>query len=353
MGAMTQPSGICEVRSRARRSSSWPLLLAGALLVLTCAPARAASDVHSHNDNGGGCKRSGKHCERNSQCCAGLVCMDEKCQSSCVNKEGSCNADAQCCAGLVCTDEKCQPRCVNEDGACARNAQCCAGLACESGKCEPVCVTKDKDCDNDASCCADLVCQDGKCQPRCIKRERDCDHDAQCCTDLVCVGGKCEPSCLGKHCNGDDQCCDLLVCEGKRCQSGCRILGVFQPRCPGFIEAPADDEQLFSRVTPYVGPPTNNFVLRAGATHDFTIDVVKASALVAKVDSFGSDQGLTITISRGSAILATGTPNRIDVDRATASAIAAVAQAEQVRIRISNPGTEHVTAVVAIDGIAP
>jgi|SRR5215208_1883612 hypothetical protein len=55
------------------------------------------------------CKRDGRACKKNSQCCSGK-----------------------------CENHKCAPACVSGGGACSTNDDCCSGFGCDSsGFCRP------------------------------------------------------------------------------------------------------------------------------------------------------------------------------------------------------------------------
>src|ERR671917_599328 len=61
----------------------------------------------------GGCKREGKNCKRDTQCCSGILCDSSSgtCAAApptCVSEGETCTADGQCCSGLLCdTDGTC------------------------------------------------------------------------------------------------------------------------------------------------------------------------------------------------------------------------------------------------------
>jgi hypothetical protein len=55
-----------------------------------------------------GCKRNGKKCKGNDQCCSGN-CSSGTCAAACRSFGESCTADIQCCGGN-CSGGICQPR---------------------------------------------------------------------------------------------------------------------------------------------------------------------------------------------------------------------------------------------------
>jgi hypothetical protein len=114
-------------------------LLTGALasLILRAAPPAAAA-----------CKKVGRNCDRNGDCCEGARC-----------KNGTC---------------KCRSGRTNCDGLCYRlntdEAHCGAcGNACASGEtcCDGACFDLDRDEDHcgscDVECVQGQVCSDGRC----------------------------------------------------------------------------------------------------------------------------------------------------------------------------------------------
>ena len=108
-----------------------------------------------------GCKRIGKHCTRDPQCCGSLVCVSGTCQtptttttdtpttsttdtpstttSTPCRPTGSVCTDLSQCCTAHCVNEKC---CIPEDtsafGFCDTDADCCSGLECIDGICIPI-----------------------------------------------------------------------------------------------------------------------------------------------------------------------------------------------------------------------
>jgi hypothetical protein len=132
-----------------------------------------------------GCKRNGKTCTRNDQCCSGR-CSGGSCRAQtttttststttsttttstttpmCLpNQTGPCTADTQCCSGICTipsgsTSLRCFS-CRGFGGACAADQTCCTGT-CENGTC---CATEGQGCGVDADCCIGATCQGGLC----------------------------------------------------------------------------------------------------------------------------------------------------------------------------------------------
>jgi len=135
-----------------------------------------------------GCKRNGKNCTRDEQCCSGN-CSGGSCQaqstttttssttstttssttststtsttSMCLPQRATCTADTQCCSGLCTTLTGVSGlvcfSCRGFGGACAANETCCTGT-CENGTC---CATEGQGCITTADCCGGLTCQGG------------------------------------------------------------------------------------------------------------------------------------------------------------------------------------------------
>jgi hypothetical protein len=72
------------------------------------------------------CKPAGKKCNKDAQCCAGLACVDGRCQDR--------------CAGVVCTADQCHVAgtCDPGTGACSDPTLAPQGTACADGN--PLCV---------------------------------------------------------------------------------------------------------------------------------------------------------------------------------------------------------------------
>ena len=80
------------------------------------------------------CKRDGKKCRKNKQCCSGN-CSGGTCAAACVPTGGTCAADTQCCSGLLCDNGQCAT-CRSTGGSCTTNGECCSGN-CSGGTCRP------------------------------------------------------------------------------------------------------------------------------------------------------------------------------------------------------------------------
>src|SRR5215217_3642635 len=121
-----------------------------------------------------GCKRNGKACKSDTQCCSG-TCSGGTC-ASCRSIGGSCTADLECCSdSFNCSGGTCAP-CVSVGGSCTADIQCCADEStnflriCDipagqsSGTCATPCLPNCSPCFSDGECCGGN-CDGGICEP--------------------------------------------------------------------------------------------------------------------------------------------------------------------------------------------
>jgi hypothetical protein len=88
-----------------------------------------------------GCKRNGKHCTRNNQCCS-KNCSSGTC--ACQQNGGSCGNNSQCCSG----------NCVNGTcSACPVGTTPCGTQCCQTGE-----TCNNDQCVVSAGCTADTSC---------------------------------------------------------------------------------------------------------------------------------------------------------------------------------------------------
>jgi hypothetical protein len=206
------------------------------------------------------CRRLGRECRRDSQCCSrncvrrgdDKVCAcpegKSRCGERCVNRKRNENHCGECfnrCdEGEECVRGECQ-------GSCPPGETVCTGCACETVACTPetfgcnpnvvdpdggfcfanpegggtTCACGFGQCTNDCSVCANLglVCVsspacnaelDMQCVgPCCVRPGNPCSADSQCC------GGNCEGDTCGciQQCQGpcfsDSECCSGLICS--------------------------------------------------------------------------------------------------------------------------------------------
>ena len=183
------------------------------------------------------CRRLGRECRRDSQCCSkncvrrgdDKVCGcpegKSRCGLRCVNLEtnedhcGECFN--RCDEGQECVDSVCAGGCVPDGGACSGDTNCCTRI-CNSnicGSCRPIGGT----CSGDLQCCPDSFnCSSGTCAP-CVAVGGSCTSDFQCCADestnfnRICgiPAGQSNGTCVtcrasGSPCGGDlgGPCCN-------------------------------------------------------------------------------------------------------------------------------------------------
>jgi hypothetical protein len=97
-----------------------------------------------------GCKRAGKRCKRDTQCCSGNCSSSGTCAAACVSNGVSCTSDSQCCSGncddvfgvclppigpnrqtCLCKDDTLIERCTSTDCSTEQQLSICNPL-CES-----------------------------------------------------------------------------------------------------------------------------------------------------------------------------------------------------------------------------
>jgi hypothetical protein len=139
-----------------------------------------------------GCKREGKNCKRDTQCCSGN-CSGGKC-AACPSAQVLCNGS--------CVSTSCSQGQIFDPASCACVAQClqngsfgCTlGTPCCSGTCNPT-----------GFCCNELG--------------GSCTADNQCCSNECDTDGTC---CSVEGCTDDSDCCRsrpfcVELALGKRC----------------------------------------------------------------------------------------------------------------------------------------
>jgi hypothetical protein len=178
-----------------------------------------------------------KHCDKDADCCGGLICSDKTCTKlGCLLEGEECSpGGAACCGdppGLGCIPTKdgatrcatsdclppgvacsrddycCSDRCVGGlcskpcglvGAACGDGMPCCDG-ECSGGICTQSCSTTGTTCTSSLECCSG-VCNDKLCDCS----EVVCAKDENCCTG-VCIGGACKPACADVDCNNRSVC---------------------------------------------------------------------------------------------------------------------------------------------------
>jgi len=150
-----------------------------------------------------GCKKEGKKCDKNKDCCDGATCKGKKCK---------CKSGLTECGGKCFDLDKDEQQCGSCNTACAAGESCVAGVCAEGG-----CTADLDSCAPTARCIscpdrADSVCyRDDGGHARCSRAILcfDCDDDAFC-ENLFgpgarCVGcaGQCAGTASGRACAAD------------------------------------------------------------------------------------------------------------------------------------------------------
>jgi len=107
------------------------LKLMGAALVGGTLGSLGIGGVAAADDSGVDCKRNGKRCKKDHQCCSGICSTSaagDTC-ASCRSPGGSCAAGELCCTGGICSDGTCCPT------SCTTSDDCCPGMFCGLGQC--------------------------------------------------------------------------------------------------------------------------------------------------------------------------------------------------------------------------
>ena len=209
------------------------------------------------------CRRLGRECRRDSQCCSrncirrgddkvcGCPTGQTRCNDRCVNlkrnerhcgtcfnrcAEGDECVDGMCQGGgcpsgtTLCGTECCQTGATCVNGTCCRNAQvcgtgttltCCAeGKECVNGVCgEPTCKPLGGSCIFDRECCSSICASNGTCVS-CRDLFGNCTSDTQCCSGLACANGTC--GCPPDRVLGPNgSCVKFCTPGGADCPPGC------------------------------------------------------------------------------------------------------------------------------------
>jgi hypothetical protein len=144
-----------------------------------------------------GCKRNGKNCTRNVQCCSGN-CSGGSCRAQtttttttststtpgCQPNGTHCDFDQQCC-GEVCNGGICC-----SDTLCDTHGDCCGTLLCDFGVCN-TCLSPHGQCNTDDDCCTGF-CTQNACEGCRSNGDNTCTLDGECCSGY-CSGGTCAP----------------------------------------------------------------------------------------------------------------------------------------------------------------
>jgi hypothetical protein len=127
----------------------------------------------------GGCKRNGKHCTRNDQCCSGNCDDSNTCAAACVANGGTCSTSTDCCSGNCSNGFCCAPGRVGlSNGTCAKP---CSSFA----ECDALGTCSEPTCSGDV-----LLCRETSGSPSSL-----CATHSDCPRGQLCAGSACWPAC--------------------------------------------------------------------------------------------------------------------------------------------------------------
>ena len=174
------------------------------------------------------CRRLGRECRRDSQCCSKncvrrgddkvcgcpegqTLCKKPRGEGRCVNLQKNENHCGECfnrCAeGQECVSGACTPACGANGDSCTEGTQCCSGN-CSNGTC--ACKPYSSACNNNSECCSGFCNQFGICDQ----------NNVECaCQDGFLNPGQCTMAACGDT-TALNQLCN------SRCSSGAHGSGV-------------------------------------------------------------------------------------------------------------------------------
>jgi hypothetical protein len=203
---------LARALAASRRTSRKTLLGTGLGLLL----------VGHHRDAAAGCKKVGKKCDKNKDCCDGATCKGKKCK---------------CKSGR----EECSGKCFNLDtdaGHCGGCTACAEGQSCCSGECADLPSDRDH-CGSCGNRCPGICTEGPNGVPEC--------HGPRCCGDGQCVEdvlsnpdhcGACGRVCVQGETCCDGECVDLYI-DPANCGSCGTTCDEFSPNCVGFCTGDA------------------------------------------------------------------------------------------------------------------
>jgi hypothetical protein len=131
-----------------------------------------------------GCKRAGKHCTRDTQCCGSLVCLSGTCQTQTTTPTPTPSTtetpatSTSTTSTSTSTTSTTTPMCLPNGGSCEADSECCSRI-CESGTCA-ACRSNGGSC---GPCCSGF-CSGSICA--CRPQGFGCSSTAECCSGLSC-----------------------------------------------------------------------------------------------------------------------------------------------------------------------
>src|SRR5215208_6229910 len=128
-----------------------------------------------------GCKRLGKRCTRDTQCCGSLVCLSGTCQTQTTTPTPTTSTTE------TPTTSTTTPMYLPNGGTCTADSECCTNI-CDTGICAS-CRSEFSTCDADIECCTG-ICSLTRCS-RCRQGGDICATTGNCCSGLTCQFGRC------------------------------------------------------------------------------------------------------------------------------------------------------------------
>jgi hypothetical protein len=163
--------------------------------------------------DGGICAAEGSTCIADEDCAVGRICGAE---NTCVD---GCRRTAECTDGKACLDD-------NTCGACVNDSQCMAGDVCTDGKCEAAepaqCQSVGESCDPDAAISEGFVCEDLGNGPVCL--ESCIRPPAGGFSPVACTWPETDTCTAGTYCSADlgaEGYCVASECSGLLDAAGC------------------------------------------------------------------------------------------------------------------------------------
>jgi Stigma-specific protein, Stig1 len=195
------------------------------------------------------CRRLGRECRRDSQCCSGncvrrgddrvCACPEgrTRCNDRCVNLQRNENHCGECfnrCEeGQGCEEGVCggEPMCVSTGGPCSTDSECCSGIC--DGTC--ACKATGSTCSADSECCSGDCNSSGTCSACPTDKVElsngtcatpcgaNCDYRPCCGGGCACLRNFClrPDSPLGDACINDMDCPGGYFCNDIACQATC------------------------------------------------------------------------------------------------------------------------------------
>jgi hypothetical protein len=141
-----------------------------------------------------GCKRNGKHCTRNEQCCS-LNCSGGSCRA-----QTTTTTTTPTTTTSTSTTSTTTPMCLPNNTACSGDEDCCSRI-CDSRSFPDFCSGcrfPGGSCAAGETCCDvgsvnPSTCVNGKC---CAPEQRPCNANTPCCPGLMCIDLGFGPICL-------------------------------------------------------------------------------------------------------------------------------------------------------------